>query len=80
LCPLLKARAGNFDISIEEETPPTHTQRKYALGFGGALKWDGTLPAELQCPEGSRICLTVINTRPNHPTEPSRILQVIPIA
>lgn len=48
LCPLLKASAGTFDVSIDEEMPPTRTQRKYAFGFGGSLKWDGTLPAELQ--------------------------------
>jgi hypothetical protein len=48
LCPLLNAKAGTFDVSIDEETPPTRTERKYALGFGGELERDGTLPTELQ--------------------------------
>ncbi|GLB38918.1 putative autophagy-related protein 27 [Lyophyllum shimeji] len=80
LCPLLNARSAPFDITFAEETPPTYTKHVYAVSFGGPLKRDGTLPAELQCPEGTQICLTVINTRPNHPSEPARILQVIPVA
>ncbi|KAF5383261.1 hypothetical protein D9615_004829 [Tricholomella constricta] len=79
LCPLFQAHSAAFDITIDEETPPTHTKHVYAVSFGGPLKRDGTLPAELQCPEGTRICLTVVNTRPNHPSEPPRILQVIPV-
>ena len=34
----------------------------------------------LQCPPASFICLTVVNTRPDHPSEPPRILQVVPVA
>ncbi|KAG5652693.1 hypothetical protein H0H81_004078 [Sphagnurus paluster] len=80
LCPLIEAHSERFDIAIDEETPPTCTKKVYAVSLGGALKTDGTLPAELQCPEGTRICLTVVNTRPDHPSEPSRVLQVIPVA
>ncbi|TFK98533.1 hypothetical protein BDV98DRAFT_206981 [Pterulicium gracile] len=47
---------------------------------GGGLKRDGTLPMELQCPENTWICLTVTNTRPSHPSEPTRVLQVVPVA
>ncbi len=34
----------------------------------------------LECPPNSFICLTVTNTRPNHPSEPPRILQVVTVA
>ncbi|KXN82741.1 Cytochrome P450 83A1 [Leucoagaricus sp. SymC.cos] len=33
-----------------------------------------------RCPPNSSVCLTVINTRPTHPSEPPRILQVVPVA
>ncbi|RDB17471.1 Autophagy-related protein 27 [Hypsizygus marmoreus] len=80
LCPLVKAHSATFEVTTDEETPPTHTKSVYAVSLSGSLKRDVTLPADLQCPEGTWICLTVVNTRPNHPSEPSRILQVVPIA
>ncbi|PPQ78277.1 hypothetical protein CVT25_011736 [Psilocybe cyanescens] len=65
------------------------------MGTNG-LEWDGTLPSSLQadvaltrisiralihqCPTGTWICLTVINSRPDHPSEPLRVLQVMPIS
>lgn len=95
LCPLLGS-SKPLQISTGEDTPPTYTTNIYAVGLGRPLKRDGTLPAELQCPEGTLVCLTgeytsvlrfecaqkasVVNTRPNHPSEPERILQVVPIA
>jgi hypothetical protein len=33
-----------------------------------------------KCPSNSFICLTVINTRPSHLSEPPRILQVVPVS
>ncbi|KAF9555645.1 hypothetical protein CPC08DRAFT_765800 [Agrocybe pediades] len=83
LCPLWSAREKEkkvITVIIDEDTPPTHTQYVYKIARIGATFWDTTLPAELQCPEGSWVCLTVINTRPDHPSEPQRILQVVPVA
>lgn len=34
----------------------------------------------IKCPHDSLVCMRAINTRPNHPSEPPRILQVIPVA
>ncbi|KAF9256379.1 hypothetical protein L218DRAFT_966382 [Marasmius fiardii PR-910] len=80
LCPLLQSHTRHMKLTISEDTPPTLTRKTYEISLEGALKRDGTLPAELQCPGGTWICLTVVNTRPNHPSEPSRILQVVPVA
>ncbi|KAJ6628880.1 autophagy-related protein 27-domain-containing protein [Mycena sp. CBHHK59/15] len=78
LCPVFAGPSTS--VSFAEDTPPTHTAQVYAIGLGAPLDRDVTLPAELQCPEGTWICLTVVNTRPSHPSEPSRILQVVPVA
>ncbi|KAJ6490349.1 autophagy-related protein 27-domain-containing protein [Mycena vitilis] len=78
LCPLF--RGSSTTIAFVENTPPTTTAHRYAVGLGAPLKRDVTLPSELQCPEGTWICLTVLNTRPNRPSEPTRILQVVPVA
>jgi len=78
LCPLFSGKSAS--LLFIKETPPTFTTHRYALGLGAPLKFDTTLPAELQCPEGTWICLTVENTRPGHDSEPARILQVVPVA
>ncbi|KAF7355517.1 Autophagy-related protein 27 [Mycena sanguinolenta] len=78
LCPLYMFSGESTSISFAEETPPTLTTQRYDLG--APLKPDTTLPAKLQCPEGTWICLTVENTRPDHDSEPMRILQVVPVA
>ncbi|KAJ7044571.1 autophagy-related protein 27-domain-containing protein [Mycena alexandri] len=78
LCPLLLS--NNLTISFREDTPPTLTSYRYAFGLDAPLKRDFQLPPDEQCPEGTRICLIVTNTRPKHPSEPSRIFQVVPIA
>ncbi|KAF4582536.1 hypothetical protein EYR38_002662 [Pleurotus pulmonarius] len=96
LCPLLHRHKGHKETSdgdktvevdprpikirIVEETPPTRTTSVYSIGLRSALDWNGTLPAELQCPKGTWICLIVENIRPSHPSEPKRRLQVIPVA
>ncbi|KAK1221324.1 hypothetical protein PQX77_015871 [Marasmius sp. AFHP31] len=80
ICPLVQSETRYLKLSMDEDTPPTRTRKTYDIGIGGALRRDGTLPADLQCPEGTWICLTVVNTRPNHRLEPSRILQVVPVA
>ncbi|KAG7086773.1 hypothetical protein E1B28_002703 [Marasmius oreades] len=80
LCPLLGSHVRNLKLTISEDTPPTLTRKMYQISLEGALTRDGTLPAELQCPGGTWICLIVTNTRPNHDSEPTRILQVVPIA
>ncbi|KAJ7284049.1 hypothetical protein C8J57DRAFT_1001350, partial [Mycena rebaudengoi] len=78
LCPILSG--PTVLIPFAEDTPPTHTTHEYSIGMGGPLRRDLTLPAELQCPEGTWICLIVSNMRPSHPSEPTRILQVVPVA
>ncbi|KAL1741355.1 hypothetical protein HDZ31DRAFT_67012 [Schizophyllum fasciatum] len=79
LCPLLRG-ADTLRITSHEDTPPTRTEFTYTLGLGEAIKRDKTLPAELQCGEGTWVCLQVINSRPSHPSEPPRVLQVVPVA
>ncbi|KAJ6539577.1 hypothetical protein B0H19DRAFT_1315768 [Mycena capillaripes] len=78
LCPLFSGTSTA--VSFEEDTPPTHTTHRYALGLGAPLKFDHTLPLELQCPEGTWICLTIISTRLSQPSVPPQILQVVPVA
>ncbi|KAJ7781012.1 autophagy-related protein 27-domain-containing protein [Mycena metata] len=78
LCPLFLN--NNLTISFREDTPPTLTSFRYAFGLDAPLKRDFQLPPDEQCPEGTRICLIVTNTRPKHPSEPARIFQVVPIA
>ncbi|KAJ7904760.1 autophagy-related protein 27-domain-containing protein [Mycena olivaceomarginata] len=78
LCPLFSGQSTS--VAFGEETPPTFTTHRYAVNFGAPLKVDTTLPRELQCPEGTWICLIVENIRPAHPSEPMRILQVVPVA
>ncbi|KAJ7228434.1 hypothetical protein GGX14DRAFT_413193 [Mycena pura] len=80
LCPLFSTPGKELLVSFAEETPPTRTTQRYAIRFGAPLKHDGTLRSELQCPDGTWICLTVLNTRPSNPSEPDRILQVVPVA
>lgn len=50
LCPLFSG-TSNTSVSLEEDTPPTHTTHRYALGLGAPLKRDVTLPSELQVSE-----------------------------
>ncbi|KAJ7648502.1 autophagy-related protein 27-domain-containing protein [Mycena rosella] len=78
LCPLFKGTSTI--VEFDKDTPPTRTTHRYNIGLGAPLKKDGTLGAELQCPEGTWICLTFENRRPSHPSEPMRIIQVIPVA
>ncbi|KAF7332123.1 Autophagy-related protein 27 [Mycena kentingensis (nom. inval.)] len=80
LCPLLNKRGTEINVTVEEETPPTLTTYRYTIGLNAPLKVDGTLPRELQCPVGTWICLVVLNTRPNHPSEPPRHVQVVQVA
>ncbi|PFH45837.1 hypothetical protein AMATHDRAFT_43928 [Amanita thiersii Skay4041] len=88
LCPLFgggsqeQASSNVYSVMRDETTPPTHTRYHYAISLSAAdgVPWDNTLPADLQCPRGTWICLTVINTRPNHPSEPERILSVVPVS
>ncbi|KAK0203938.1 autophagy-related protein 27-domain-containing protein [Desarmillaria ectypa] len=80
LCPIIASHLGPLTISLDEETPPTRTRSTYSISLNGPLKRDGTLPAELQCLDGTWICLTVTNERPNRPSEPIRVTNVIPIA
>ncbi|ESK87072.1 autophagy protein atg27 [Moniliophthora roreri MCA 2997] len=99
ICPLLRSGVRHRRLLIPEDTPPTLTTNKYEIGLTGPLKRDATLPQDLQCPDGTWICLTgrntfsetaatptefahytVSNMRPNHPSEPERILRVVPIA
>ncbi|KAJ7129434.1 hypothetical protein C8R44DRAFT_77867 [Mycena epipterygia] len=78
LCPLFSKTSTS--ISFAEDTPPTYTTYRYELSLGVPLQQDNTLPQELRCKDGTWICLTVLNTRPAHPSEPERILQVVPVA
>ncbi|KAH8830600.1 autophagy-related protein 27-domain-containing protein [Flagelloscypha sp. PMI_526] len=71
---------GPFELAWIKETPPTRTEYRYSFDLGSPLVRDRTFPSDLQCLEDTHICLRVINTRPNHPLEPARILQVVPIA
>ncbi|KAG6816482.1 hypothetical protein H0H87_005687 [Tephrocybe sp. NHM501043] len=48
LCPLFNSVSAAFEVSIDEDTPPTHTKNVYVMNFNKPLAWDGTLPAELQ--------------------------------
>ncbi|KAI5888292.1 uncharacterized protein SCHCODRAFT_02512078 [Schizophyllum commune H4-8] len=79
LCPLLGG-TDPLTITSHEETPPTHTDYTYTVGRGAPVQRDRTMPDELQCAEGTWVCLQVINSRPNHPSEPPRVLQVVPVA
>ncbi|TRM55771.1 hypothetical protein BD626DRAFT_522398 [Schizophyllum amplum] len=79
LCPLLSGPEP-LTITSHESTPPTHTDYTYTIGRSAPLQRDRTLPDELQCGEGTWVCLQVINSRPSHPSEPPRVLQVVPIA
>lgn len=80
LCPITASHPGPLTINLDEETPPTRTRSTYSISLDGPLKRNGTLPAELQCPDRTWICLTVTNARPNRPSEPTRVTNVIPIA
>ncbi|KAL1679621.1 hypothetical protein EV122DRAFT_277012 [Schizophyllum commune] len=79
LCPLLGG-TDPLTITSHEETPPTQTDHTYTVGRGAPVQRDRTMPDELQCAEGTWVCLQVINSRPNHPSEPPRVLQVVPVA
>ncbi|KAJ7178917.1 autophagy-related protein 27-domain-containing protein [Mycena filopes] len=78
LCPLFSET--NKTVSWGEATPPTFSTYRYVLGLDAPLKRDFQLPVDEQCPDATRICLTVVNTRPKHPSEPARIFQVVPVA
>jgi autophagy-related protein 27 len=77
LCPLL---SSPLEVVIEESTPPTLTKSVYTISLLKPLDRDNTLPADLQCDEGTMVCLKVVNTRPDHPLEPPRTLRVVPVA
>ncbi|KAF9049607.1 hypothetical protein BDZ89DRAFT_1126561 [Hymenopellis radicata] len=82
LCPVVKSHSTSspITVSLQEDTPPTRTKSTYTISVNGALKRDGTLPAELQCPPETWICLEVSNSQPNRPSVPDRITQIVPIA
>ncbi|EKM75855.1 hypothetical protein AGABI1DRAFT_109210 [Agaricus bisporus var. burnettii JB137-S8] len=79
LCPLF-SQHPSLRHEISEDTLPTRTNYVYEIALGKGIEKDGTLPEDLQCPHDSLVCMRAINTRPNHPSEPPRILQVIPVA
>ncbi|KAF8587608.1 hypothetical protein K439DRAFT_1658951 [Ramaria rubella] len=83
----------HMHLHKDTETPPTLTTHAYDIDLGGeGLENDPTLPAAeqvipfdpgevlLACPNGTWICLKISNSRPTHPSEPRRILQIIPVA
>ncbi|THU76078.1 hypothetical protein K435DRAFT_879756 [Dendrothele bispora CBS 962.96] len=82
LCPLLDSvkfpKISYSDGTID--TPPTRMNRTYEIDLKTGLKKDKTLPADLQCPEGTRICMIASFTRPKNPSAPAQILQVVPVA
>jgi len=48
LCPLLQ-QPKEVKITLDEDTPPTHTTKTYRLSIGGgSLSIDKTLPLDLQ--------------------------------
>jgi hypothetical protein len=57
LCPLIASRT-ELQVNILEDIPPTQNKKKYTLGLKGPLKIDPTLPSDLQCEDGTWICLT----------------------
>ncbi|KAF8195642.1 hypothetical protein K438DRAFT_779396 [Mycena galopus ATCC 62051] len=61
LCPLFSVNSAPISFGFGEATPPTFTAYRYQLGV--PLKRDTSLPAELQCPEGSiaRNCRSLNN-------------------
>ncbi|KIY67556.1 hypothetical protein CYLTODRAFT_375893 [Cylindrobasidium torrendii FP15055 ss-10] len=79
LCPLVRGRNA-IALNVEEDTPPTKTTSRYSISVDGSLIRDRTLPKDLTCPDDTWICLEVSNTRPNRPSEPERITQIVPIA
>ncbi|KAL0958189.1 hypothetical protein HGRIS_000352 [Hohenbuehelia grisea] len=79
LCPLLSHHEHPMRIKILKETPPTRTLDIYTISLGGPLGRTGELPAELQCPAETWVCLIVRNSRPSRPSEPERITEVVPI-
>ncbi|EIN05598.1 hypothetical protein PUNSTDRAFT_35083, partial [Punctularia strigosozonata HHB-11173 SS5] len=80
VCPLLDPKVKPFVLQWDEETPPTVTTTNYRISISKPLMKDPTLPAHEQCPEGTWICKTVTNRRPDHRSEPPRIVQIIPVA
>ncbi|KAF8997594.1 autophagy-related protein 27-domain-containing protein [Cyathus striatus] len=83
LCPLPSPSSSSSQLHLpyEGETPPTRTSYIYDIALRpGGVEFDKTLPADLQCEKGTWACLTVLNTRPDHPSETKRILQIIPLA
>ncbi|KAI0795025.1 autophagy-related protein 27-domain-containing protein [Abortiporus biennis] len=81
LCPLLK---GNGDkgwrIAFENQTPPTVDETVYRFSLTGRLPMIRDVSKDEQCPDGSWACMIKYNRRPQHPDEPRRITQIIPVA
>ncbi|KDQ53930.1 hypothetical protein JAAARDRAFT_38901 [Jaapia argillacea MUCL 33604] len=82
LCPIFTPQHDDKPIVVAfgQKTPPTITRTEYRIALGGALKTNESLPEHEQCPDGTWICLMTYNRRPEHRSEPPRILQVIPVA
>lgn len=81
LCPLFEGdwKSRFKQLEWEEQTPPTVTKTVYKMNLAGPLKVDQTLPEHEQCPPGTWVCKTTINTRPDHRSEAPRILSVVPV-
>ncbi|EMD36554.1 hypothetical protein CERSUDRAFT_26683, partial [Gelatoporia subvermispora B] len=80
LCPILNGNEGGWRIENERRTPPTITKTIYQIGLKEKLTVDESKPKHEQCPDGTWICMTVINRRPLHKDEEPHIIQVVPIA
>ncbi|GJJ14972.1 hypothetical protein Clacol_009242 [Clathrus columnatus] len=47
---------------------------------GDGLPYDSSLPASQQCPQGTWICMKVLDIKPDHSSEIPEISQIIPLA
>ncbi|KAA1472706.1 hypothetical protein DENSPDRAFT_839047 [Dentipellis sp. KUC8613] len=80
LCPLFEQQDTlQQTIVFDTQTPPTVTKTVYKLNLDGPLPKNEKLPAHEQCPDGTWVCMTSINRRPNHEDEDPRIVQVVPV-
>ncbi|KAH8103336.1 hypothetical protein BXZ70DRAFT_720347 [Cristinia sonorae] len=82
LCPIIELgkEKGGWFVGSERQTPPTVTKMSYRISLSGPLPFNASIPSEIQCPEGTWICMKKFNIRPNVENELPRLLEVVPIA
>ncbi|KAI0343849.1 hypothetical protein BDW22DRAFT_1419677 [Trametopsis cervina] len=81
LCPMFeRQKTGGWLIEFEQQRPPSILTGQYRLMIDGKLPKNESLKDDMQCPDGTAICLTTYTRYSGAPAEQAKVLNTIPVA